>query len=186
MEGRTVIIRKAVESDSDQLWVLMKKLAEFEKYIDSFAITPAIVRESGFRKTPPDFYCLVAVDTNSKTDTRTGINTEPVPAIDAAAVIDSKPYGDKICGMLVYYFHPYTAQNQPNIYMKELFVDEASRGMRIGEQLMAALVEEARFKKCGVIKWGVAPWNAGGIRFYERLGGKENNDWLNFELRVES
>lgn len=169
-----MIIRKAIESDADQLWVLMKKLAEFEKYIDSFAITPAIVRDSGFRKTPPDFYCLVAVD--SGVDTTSEISTDVVPAIDPTAITDSKENGGKICGMLVYYFHPYTAPNQPNIYMKELFVDEAYRGMKIGEQLMTALVHEARLKKCGVIKWGVAPWNTGGIRFYERLGARENND----------
>ena len=40
----------------------MKELAIFEKYIDLFAITPEIVRESGFNKNPPDFYCLVAED----------------------------------------------------------------------------------------------------------------------------
>jgi len=57
-----IIIRKAIESDSDGIWKLMKELAIFEKYIDSFAITPEIVRESGFNKNPPDFYCLVAED----------------------------------------------------------------------------------------------------------------------------
>jgi len=61
-KNMTVTIRKAVEGDSDKLWVLMKELAIFEKYIDSFAITPEIVKESGFRKNPPDFYCIVAED----------------------------------------------------------------------------------------------------------------------------
>lgn len=40
-------IRKAVEADSEKIWALMKALAVFERYIDSFAITPEIVRESG-------------------------------------------------------------------------------------------------------------------------------------------
>jgi len=61
-KNMTVTIRKAVEDDSDKLWVLMKELAIFEKYIDSFVITPEIVKESGFRKNPPDFYCIVAED----------------------------------------------------------------------------------------------------------------------------
>lgn len=51
-----IIIRKAIESDSEGVWKLMKALAIFEKYIDTFAITPEIVRESGFKKNPPDFY----------------------------------------------------------------------------------------------------------------------------------
>ncbi len=68
----------------------MEKLAVFEKYIDSFAITPEIVKDSGFRKNPPDFHCIVASDI------------------------------DKIAGMLVYYFLPYTAQNRPAIYERAL------------------------------------------------------------------
>ena len=110
-------MRKAKEADSDKIWTLMKELAIFEKYIDTFAITTEIVKESGFRKNPPDFYCFVAEDEDKET----------------------------IAGMLVYYFLPYTAQNRPAIYMKELYVDTAYRGQKIGEQLMSALKEEAKF-----------------------------------------
>lgn len=149
-----LIIRKAVERDSNKIWALMKELAIFEKYINSFAITPDIVLESGFRKSPPDFYCIVADDNNT------------------------------IAGMLVYYFLPYTAQNRPAIYMKELFVDGNYREPKIGEQLMIALRKEAELNNCQTIKWTVAPWNEAGIRFYERLGAKENSDWLNFEWQV--
>ncbi|WP_373781603.1 GNAT family N-acetyltransferase [Kaistella sp.] len=109
-----IIIRKAEEKDSEKIWTLMEKLAVFEKYIDSFAITPEIVKDGGFRKNPPDFHCIVASDI------------------------------DKIAGMLVYYFLPYTAQNRPAIYMKELYVDENYRGQKIGEQLMNSLKIEAK------------------------------------------
>lgn len=132
----------------------MKELAIFEKYIDNFAITPDIVCKSGFQKDPPDFYCIVAED------------------------------NDKIAGILVYYFLTYTAQNRPAIYMKELYVDENYRGQKIGEQLMNALKAEAERNNCNQIKWTVAPWNKAGIKFYERLGAKENRDWLNFEWNV--
>jgi ribosomal protein S18 acetylase RimI-like enzyme len=147
-------IRKAIEDDSEKVWFLMKELAIFEKYIDSFAITPEIVRESGFRKNPPDFYCIVAEDNN------------------------------KIAGMLVYYFLPYTAQNRPAIYLKELYVGENYRGQKIGEQLMKALRNEAELNNCGQIKWLIAPWNEAGKKFYERLGAKENRDWLNYEWNL--
>ncbi len=149
-----ITIRKAEEKDSENVWHLMKELAIFEKYINSFAITPEIVRNSGFQKNPPDFYCLIAED------------------------------NDKIAGMLVYYFLPYTAQNRPAIYMKELYVDENYRGQKIGEQLMNAVKIEAERNNCSQIKWAVAPWNEAGIRFYERLGAKENKDWLNYEWNI--
>lgn len=150
-----ITIRKAVEKDSEEIWNLMKELAVFEKYIKSFAITPDIVKERGFRKDPPDFYCIVA------------------------------DYNEQIAGILVYYFLPYTAQNRPAIYMKELYVDENYRGHKIGKKLMFALKEEAIKKNCAQIKWTVAPWNEGGKNFYERLGAKENNDWLNHEWNLK-
>lgn len=149
-------IRKAVESDSEKVWPLMKELAIFEHYIDSFAITPEVVRQKGFQKNPPDFYCIVADDIET----------------------------DKIAGMLVYYFIPYTAQNRPAIYMKELYVEEMYRSKGVGRELMAALREEARLNNCGQIKWTVAPWNDASKRFYEDLGARENRDWLHYEWNV--
>jgi len=154
MNEFNIIIRKALEKDAEKILALMQDLAVFEKYIDVFAITPEIVRESGFRKSPPDFYCIVAED------------------------------GEQIAGMLVYYFLPYTAVNKPAIYLKELYVEEKYRGQKIGEQLMNALYEEAKQNNCCQIKWTVAPWNDAGKKFYERLGANENKDWLNYEWNL--
>lgn len=154
MKNDEIIIRKAVEADSEKVWVLMRDLAIFENYIDVFAITPETIKESGFRKNPPDFHCIIAEDS------------------------------DEILGMLVYYFLPYTAQNRPAVYMKELYVNEKYKGQKIGEQLMDALKKEAKANNCGQIKWTVASWNEGGKRFYERLGAKENPQWINYEWSV--
>jgi GNAT superfamily N-acetyltransferase len=74
--------------------------------------------------------------------------------------------------------------SRPVIYMKELFVAEAHRGFGVGERLMRALEAEAKANGCKTVKWTVAPWNVPGVRFYERLGAKENSDWLDFEWRV--
>src|SRR5207249_10757591 len=60
-------IRKAIESDVPQLLPLMRELAEFEDYADAFAITEDILREQGFRQSPPDFYCLVAEESGTLT-----------------------------------------------------------------------------------------------------------------------
>lgn len=149
-------IRPAEPQDIPQLFELMKQLAIFEQYIDSFAITPYVVQQRGFEKNPPDFYSLVADDDGT------------------------------IAGMLVYYFLPYTAQNCPAIYMKELYVLEQYRSQKIGEQLMTALYDVAQQHGCQTIKWTVAPWNERGQRFYQRLGAKENTEWLNYEWSVKA
>ncbi len=53
-------IRKAAKSDISNLLPLMRELAEFEKYANDFAVTEELLREQGFRRSPPDFYCLIA------------------------------------------------------------------------------------------------------------------------------
>ncbi|WP_066802441.1 GNAT family N-acetyltransferase [Moraxella oblonga] len=146
-------IRFMSENDIPQTFELMKALAIFEEYIDSFAITPDIVKQRAIDN--QDFYCLVADDN--------GV----------------------IAGMLVYYFLPYTAQNRPNIYMKELYVKEDYRNQKVGEKLMLELKKQAKENDCSAIKWTVAPWNERGMKFYERLGAKQNNDWVNYEMAVE-
>ncbi|WP_274572161.1 GNAT family N-acetyltransferase [Neisseria leonii] len=151
MEHNEIHIRPAQREDSRGIWQLMRELAVFERYIDSFAITPEIVEQCGFDKNPPDFYCLVAVR-----------QTE-------------------IVGIAVYYFLPFTAQNRPVVFLKELYVDSRCRGQKTGEKLMAALKAEAVRRNCMQIKWTVAPWNTDGQKFYARLGAEQNNDWLHYE-----
>ncbi|QPB42768.1 GNAT family N-acetyltransferase [Rodentibacter haemolyticus] len=150
----TIEIRKPEREESPQMWRLMRELAIFEKYIDSFAITPEIVAEKGFDKNPPDFHSLVAVSEG------------------------------ELIGIAVYYFLPFTAQNRPAIYLKELYIDSRFRGQKVGEKLMLALREEAKKHDCLQIKWTVAPWNEDGKRFYARLGAIQNNEWLNYAWSV--
>ena len=149
-------IRKAIESDVSQLLPLMRELAEFEKYADAFAITEDILREQGFRRSPPDFYCLVAEES--------GILT----------------------GLLVYYFVAFTYRAKPNIVVKELYIADGHRSKGVGKLLMKAVAQEAERAGCGMIKWWVAKWNARGIEFYERLGGKIDPDWHEFQMSEEA
>ena len=151
-------IRKAKENDVPQLLILMRELARFEKYIDVFAVTEDVLLERGFRKTPPDFNCLVI----------------------------TKDESNDLVGMIVYYFIPFTATAKPTLFIKELFVIEAGRSKGAGKLLMQAVAREALENGCGAIKWQVAPWNADGIRFYESLGASANHDWLDFGLSLEA
>ncbi len=151
-------IRKAQEQDIPQLLPLMRGLAEFEHYIDVFAITEEVILDHGFRRNPPSFHCFVAED----------------------------PDAGNLVGMLVYYFIPYTAIAKPTLYIKELFVGEGARNLGIGESLMKAVAREAVAHQCGVIKWEVAPWNKDSMRFYERLGAEPNHDWVDYGMKPEA
>ena len=149
-------IRKAVEADVANLLPLMRELAKFERYDDAFAITGEILREQGFRRSPPDFECFVAEEDL------------------------------KLIGLLAYYFVPFTYRAKPNIVMKELFVADGYRSKGVGELLIKAVAREAEQAGCGMIKWWVAKWNARGIQFYERLGARIDPDWHEFQMSEES
>ncbi|WP_019012402.1 GNAT family N-acetyltransferase [Deinococcus aquatilis] len=148
----TPIIRLATEQDIPQLLPLMRGLAEFEHYIDVFAVDEHVLREQGFRKDPPDFSALVAEQ------------------------------GGNLVGMLVFYLVPFTATAKPTLYIKELYVTEAARGQQIGEELMRAAAREAAARGCGSVRWTVANWNEAGKRFYERLGAQANPVWIDYGL----
>lgn len=148
----TPIIRLATEQDIPQLLPLMRALAEFEQYINVFAVDEEVLQLQGFRKDPPDFQAFVA-------------------ELDGGLV-----------GMLVFYLVPFTATAKPTLYIKELYVTEAARVQHVGEHLMRAAAREATARGCGAIRWTVANWNTAGQRFYERLGAQANPVWVDYGL----
>jgi GNAT superfamily N-acetyltransferase len=150
-------VRLATATDAPALLPLMRGLAEYEGYADRFVITEAILVEQGFRSALPDFECLVA-DTGDGT----------------------------IAGMLVFYLIPFTFSARPTFFIKELFVAPVNRGSGVGEQLMRAASAESLRRGCGLIKWQVARWNSGAIRFYERLGASPDPEWVDYALSSEA
>jgi GNAT superfamily N-acetyltransferase len=148
----TLVIRKAVETDIPNLLPLMRELAEFEKYAQDFAVTEDVLREQGFRCSPPDFHCLIAEE------------------------------GGELVGFLVYYLVPFTYRAKPNLIIKELYIAQPHRSRGVGKLLMKVVASEAVRTGCGMIKWWVAKWNERGIKFYQRLGAHIDGDWHEFQL----
>lgn len=148
-----VVVRLAVEDDIPRLLPLMRALAEFERYVDSFAVTEDVLRQQGFRRSPPAFECLVAATESAE-----------------------------IMGMLVFYIVPFNANARPRLVIKELFVVPEARGGGIGKRLMAAARERAVAAGCGAMKWQVASWNAAARSFYQRLGAEPDPVWIDYVL----
>ena len=106
-------VREAIEADIPDLLRLMRELARFERYADAFAVTEEVLRKQGFRRSSPDFYCLVAEEKG------------------------------ELLGLLVYYFVPFTYRAKPNIIVKELYVGDEYRGRGVGKLLMKAVAKKA-------------------------------------------
>jgi len=134
----------------------MRELAEFEKYAEDFAVTEEVLREQGFRRSPPDFHCLIAEEAG------------------------------ELVGLLVYYFVLFTYRAKPTLIIKELYIAKRHRSRGVGKLLMKAVAREAARAGCGMIKWWVAKWNEPGIEFYKRLGAEIDSDWHEFQLSEQA
>ena len=63
---------------------------------------------------------------------------------------------DGLLGYLVYYLIPFTFDLNPNLFIKELYVQAEERGLNLGQGLMKLAIEDANKLGCGRIKWDVA------------------------------
>jgi GNAT superfamily N-acetyltransferase len=66
---------------------------------------------------------------------------------------------------------------QPGLYLEDLYVQPAHRGLGIGEALLTRIGKLAAQRGCGRFEWSVLDWNENAIRFYERMGATVMPDW---------
>ena len=81
------------------------------------------------------------------------------------------------------FFHNYsTWLSRPGLYLEDLFVRPDSRGLGIGEALLARLATLAVSRGCGRMEWSVLTWNEPAIGFYLRLGAVPMEGWQVYRL----
>jgi GNAT superfamily N-acetyltransferase len=76
------------------------------------------------------------------------------------------------------FFHTFsTFLGKRGLYLEDLFVRPAFRGLGLGKHLMAALARIAVQRDCGRFEWSVLDWNEPAIAFYRRLGAVGMDEW---------
>jgi GNAT superfamily N-acetyltransferase len=93
------------------------------------------------------------------------------------AFLDSAPVG-----FAVYFYNFSTFLGRPGLYLEDLFVRPAARGLGIGRELLVRLARLAIERGCGRMEWAVLDWNEPAIRFYRKLGATPNDDWTTYRL----
>lgn len=92
----------------------------------------------------------------------------------------------QVVGYAIYFFTYSTFLARPTLYLEDIFVLPGSRGGGAGIALFRACAREAVANECARMEWQVLAWNAPSIGFYERLGARQNADWLPFRLDGEA
>mgnify|MGYP000748950249 FL=1 len=116
---------------------------------------------------------LVVADVN---DIRKSI-FEKKQAEVVIAEVDGRPIG-----FMLYFFSYSTFWGRANLYLEDLFIDEAYRHQGYGKLMFKALAKIAVKNECKRIDWMCLDWNQKSIEFYQSLGAKPLNEWITFRL----
>ena len=88
------------------------------------------------------------------------------------AEVDGAPAGFAL------FFHNFsTFVGKPGLYLEDLFVRPAFRGLGLGKTLMVRLAQLAVERDCGRFEWSVLDWNQPAIDFYRSLGAVGMDEW---------
>ncbi|MFA1625753.1 N-acetyltransferase family protein [Rhizobium mongolense] len=88
-------------------------------------------------------------------------------------------------GMAIWFFNYSTWQAKNGLYLEDLYVTPAARGLGAGKALLKRLAEIALETGCGRFEWSVLDWNEPAIRVYEAIGAEPMNEWIRYRLSGE-
>ena len=71
---------------------------------------------------------------------------------------------------------------RPGLYLEDVFVEPAHRGVGIGAAILRHLAGLAAERRCGRFEWRVLDWNEPAIGFYRRLGATSMDEWTTYRL----
>jgi hypothetical protein len=94
----------------------------------------------------------------------------------AAEVVLAEVAGE-VVGFALFFTNFSTFLGRPGLYLEDLYVKPARRGLGVGKALLAHLGALAVERGCGRFEWSVLDWNESAIAFYERMGAKLLPDW---------
>jgi GNAT superfamily N-acetyltransferase len=150
-------LREGCEKDVKLVIDMVKRLAEYEKLLDSFEATEEQYRSYGWGK--DSIFKILLAEVDNKVES-------------------------KVVGMALYYYTFSTFTGRPTLWLEDIFVLEEFRGRGIGKAMLKQLAIVALKKGCGRMEWSVLDWNKPSWNFYLNLGAKPMSDWTTFRLTV--
>ena len=80
-------------------------------------------------------------------------------------------------GFAIFFHNFSTFLCRKGLYLEDLFVRPAARGLGLGKLLLQRLARIAAERGCGRFEWGVLEWNVDAQAFYRRMGATVLPDW---------
>ena len=82
-----------------------------------------------------------------------------------------------VTAFALYFTNFSTFLGRPGLYLEDLYVQPAHRGMGLGKALLQHLATLAVSRGCGRFEWSVLDWNQRAIDFYQKMGATVMPDW---------
>lgn len=87
----------------------------------------------------------------------------------------------QVIGAAITYFR-YSTWKGRCLYLEDLIVKEAYRGLGAGKLLFDRCISFGREERCVRMNWQVLDWNTPAIDFYRAYGASMDEEWLNASL----
>ena len=94
--------------------------------------------------------------------------------------------GDEPVGYALFFPNFSTFLGKPGLYLEDLYVRPAARGLGAGRKLLAHLARIAVDRGWGRFEWSVLDWNEPSITFYKKMGARPMDEWTVFRLTGEA
>lgn len=91
----------------------------------------------------------------------------------------------KEVGYALYFYNYSTFIGKAGLYLEDLFVLPEYRHKGYGIELIYELKNICKKENLGRFEWQCLDWNEPSIKFYEKLGAKQHNQWLIFRMTEE-
>lgn len=120
------------------------------------------------------------------------------PALTEAAIaahlFGPKPFAEALIaeadgaavGFALFFGTYSTFRAKPGLYLEDLFVKPAFRGLGLGKALLVELARLAVARGCARVEWAVLDWNTPSIEFYQRLGAEPVDGWTTYRWHGEA
>jgi GNAT superfamily N-acetyltransferase len=87
-----------------------------------------------------------------------------------------------VVGSALWFLNFSTWAGRHGIYLEDLYVQPAHRGLGLGRALLATLAGICADRGFARLEWSVLNWNEPSIRFYRALGAVGMDEWTTFRL----
>ena len=101
-----------------------------------------------------------------------------------AKVLIAEYNGEK-AGYALWFNNFSTWLARPGIYLEDLYIRPQFRKLGLGKALLKRLAEIAVENGRGRLEWSCLKWNTPSLDFYESLGAKQMDEWIQLRLDGE-